>query len=189
MCPNAVPGFWIFLPIGGAVLAATLPLPIPEQSAKPPFREGFARLHKKLDAVGFLIFAGFTTMLLLGLTWGGGRFPWASPTIIGLLCGAAGLTVVFMLWIKRSGDDALIPLSSLRRRAVAVGSLVMFLQGGVMQMIPYFLPFWFQAIRGDTPITSAVHLLPSLISNIVALIFFGALGKPSFLYNNLQRIH
>ncbi|KAK4153327.1 putative HC-toxin efflux carrier [Chaetomidium leptoderma] len=169
--------FWIFLPLGGAVLVTTLPIPIPEQSAKPPIREAFTDLHKKLDAVGFIIFAGLTTMLLLALTWGGGKFDWASPTIIGLLCGAAGLTAVFTYWILRLGDDALIPPSSLRRRAVAVGSVVMFLQGGATQMIPYFLPFWFQAIRGDSPVTSAVHMLPSLVSNIVALIAFGALVR------------
>lgn len=172
--------FWIFLPLGGAVVAATLPIPIPEQSAKPPLREAFTGLHKKLDGIGFIIFAGATAMLLLALTWGGGKFEWSSATIIGLLCGTVGLTAVFAFWIKRCGNDALIPPSSLCRRAVAVGSVVMFFQGGVTQMIPYFLPFWFQAIRGDSPVTSAVHMLPSLISNIVAMIVFGALGK-SFL--------
>lgn len=182
--PNTVLGFWIFLPLGGAVMAATLPIPIPEQSAKPPLREAFTGLHKKLDAVGFVIFAGLTTMLLLALTWGGGQqFDWSSPTIIGLLCGAAGLTAVFALWVRRAGDDALIPPSSLRRRAVSVGSVVMFLQGGATQMIPYFLPFWFQAIHGDSPLESAIHMLPSLISNIIALITFGALGINRSVYS------
>jgi hypothetical protein len=170
-------GFWIFLPIGGVVMAATLPISIPEQSPKPPVREAMHDLHRKLDATGFIIFAGLTSMLLFATTWGGGMYPWSSPTIIGLLCGATALAVVFAFWVKRAGEDALIPLSSIRRRSVAVGSVVMFLQGGATQMIPYFLPFWFQAIRGDSPITSAVHMLPSLLSNIAALIAFGALGK------------
>lgn len=116
-------------------------------------------------------------MLLLALTWGGSLYSWSSPTIVGLLCGAAGLTIVFAFWIRRLGDDALMPPSSLCRKSVAVGSVVMFLQGGATQMIPYFLPFWFQAIRGDSPIVSAVHMLPSLVSNIVGLIAFGGLGE------------
>ncbi|KAL2167049.1 hypothetical protein VTG60DRAFT_1845 [Thermothelomyces hinnuleus] len=169
--------FWIFLPLGGAVITATLPIPIPEQSAKPPLREAFTGLHKKLDPVGFIIFAGVAAMLLLAVTWGGGEFEWSSPTIIGLLCGTVGLAAVFAFWITRRGNDALIPPSSFRRRAVAVGSVVMFLQAGTMQMIPYFLPFWFQAIHGDSPVTSAVHMLPSIISNIVALIAFGSLVR------------
>ncbi|GAB1316331.1 hypothetical protein MFIFM68171_06541 [Madurella fahalii] len=169
--------FWMFLPFGAAVVAATLPIAIPEQTPKPPLHEAFTALHKKLDGIGFIIFAGLTTMLHFATTWGGGLYEWSSPTIIGLLCGTAGLTLVFAVWIRRAGDDALIPPSSLCRRPVAVGSAVMFLQGGVTQMIPYFLPFWFQAIRGDSPAASAVHMLPSLISNIVALITFGALVR------------
>ncbi len=172
-----MPGFWIFLPLGGAVLVATLPIAIPEQTAKPPLREACVGLHKKLDVGGFILFAGLTTMFLLSLTWGGGRFRWSSPTIIGLLCGTAALVALFSFWIRHMGNNALMPVSSLRRRAVAVGSLVMFFQGGATQMIPYFLPFWFQAIRGDSPVDSAVHILPSLVSNILALIAFGALGK------------
>ncbi|KAL2164961.1 hypothetical protein VTH06DRAFT_257 [Thermothelomyces fergusii] len=169
--------FWIFLPLGGAVLAATLPIPIPEQSGKPPLREAFAGWHRKLDPVGFVIFAAAAAMLLMAVTWGGGRFKWSSPTIIGLLCGSVGTVALFVFWITRRGNDALIPPSSFRRRSVAVGSVVMFLQAGTMQMIPYFLPFWFQAIHGDSPVTSAVHMLPSIISNVVALIAFGSLVR------------
>ncbi|KAK3897143.1 major facilitator superfamily domain-containing protein [Staphylotrichum tortipilum] len=171
--------FWIFLPLGGAVLATTLPISIPEQSAKPPLREAIVSLCQKFDVVGFTIFAALTTTFLLSLTWGGGRSRWSSPTVIGLLCGAAGLTIPFALWIRWRGNDALMPPSSLKRRAVAVGSLVMLFQGGATQMIPYFLPFWFQAIKGDSPVESAVHILPSLVSNIVALVVFGALVRKS----------
>src|SRR5688572_1244192 len=142
----------------------TLLLPIPEQSAKRPFRNALADLHKILDPIGFAIFAGATSMFLLAITWGGSKFIWSSPTIIGLLCGSIGLTGVFALWIRHAGDDALIPPSSIGCRHVYVGSIFMYLQGGTTQMIPYFLPFWFQTIRGDSPIKSAVHMLPSLIS-------------------------
>src|SRR5690606_32899257 len=62
-------GFWIFLPLGGAVLAATLSIPIPEQSAKALPREAFADLHKKLDPMGFVMFSGAAAMLLLAVTW------------------------------------------------------------------------------------------------------------------------
>lgn len=121
-------------------MAATLPITVPEQTAKQNLREALKGLHKKLDLIGFAIFAGLTTMLLLALTWGGADLAWSSPTIIGLLCGAAGLTVVFAFWIRRSGEEALMPPSSLCRRSVAVGSVVIFLQGGATQMVPYFLP-------------------------------------------------
>ncbi|KAK3378346.1 major facilitator superfamily domain-containing protein [Podospora didyma] len=169
--------FWLFLPAGGATMLITIITPIPEQAPKQPLRKAMSNLHKKLDPVGFAIFAAAITAFLLAISWGGGMYAWGSGIIIGLLCGSAGLTAVFGLWIAKTGDAALIPPSSLRRRAVAVGSLVMFLQGGSTMMIPFYLPFWFQAIRADSPVASAVHMLPSLVSNIVALVTFGALVR------------
>jgi hypothetical protein len=158
-------------------VATTLIVSIPEETKKPPLREAVASLHKKLDPIGFVIFAATTTTFLLGITWGGSKFEWSSATIIGLLCGSVGLTIAFALWTAQAGNDALIPLPCLYRQPVVVGSVVMFLQGGATQMIPYFLPLWFQAIHGDSPVISAVHMLSSLVSQIVSLVAFGALGE------------
>src|SRR5690348_12399388 len=126
-------------------MIATLLISVPEETTKKPFREALTIMHKKLDLIGFVIFAGATTTFLLAITWGGSKFQWSSANIIGLLCGSLGLTIAFVLWSKRVGSDALIPLNYLRRPPMAVGSVVMFLQAGVTQMIPYFLPVWFQA--------------------------------------------
>lgn len=173
--------FWIFLPLGGAVAAITLFIAIPEQTSKSPYAVVVSQLGHKLDPVGFILFACLTTMLNLALTWGGSSMAWSSPTIIGLLCGTAGLTLGFAVWVRWYGEDAMIPIKSLSRRSVAIGSVVMFLQGGATQMIPYFLPFWFQAIRGDSPLTSAIHMLPSVLSNIVGIVGFGAFVR-KFVY-------
>ncbi|KAI0127010.1 major facilitator superfamily-domain-containing protein [Xylariales sp. AK1849] len=169
--------FWMFLPISGFVMATTFVMPIPEHTPKPPWNEALKRARIRLDPVGFILFAGTAISLLLATTWGGSTYAWSSATIIGLLCGFAALAVVFMLWIRQAGDNALIPLSVLGQRAVWAGGLVMFLQGGMTQMIPYYLPFWFQAVRGDSPVMSAVHLLPSILSQIFALVVLGALVR------------
>ncbi|KAH8879153.1 MFS general substrate transporter [Thozetella sp. PMI_491] len=167
--------FWIFLPLGGIVVLATLMISVPEETTKPPLRKALCSMHKKLDPIGFVIFAGATTTFLLAITWGGSKFDWSSATIVGLVLGSAGLIVAFTFWIKRAGNDALIPLLCLCRPSVAVGSLIMFLQAGTTQMIPYFLPLWFQAIHWDSPVSSAVHMLSSLVAQIIGLIAFGVL--------------
>jgi hypothetical protein len=150
---------------------------IPEQMTKPPMAEAIRNLHETLDPIGFVIFAGTTVMFILAITWGGSAYGWSSSVVIGLFCGSVALGAIFVLWVRRAGDKALIPPASIRHKAVSIGSVVMFLQGGCTQMIPYFLPFWFQATLGDKPITSAIHLLPSILSYIIALVTFGALGK------------
>jgi hypothetical protein len=158
-------------------MAMTLLIPIPEHMPKPPWDQAVMSMRTKLDPVGFVLFAGAATSLLLVTTWGGATYAWSSATIIGLLCGCGGLGVAFVLWICHAGDNALIPPSAFRQRSVSVGSVFMFLQGGATQMIPYYLPFWFQAIRGDSPVMSAVHMMPSIVSQIIALVTFGTLGK------------
>lgn len=39
----------------------------------------------------------------------------------------------------------------------------------------YYLPVWFQAIKGDSAIDSGIHLLPQVIALVVASIFVGVL--------------
>lgn len=152
---------------------------ISEQCEKPPFLEAVKRLPRTLDPIGFILFAAAVTMLLLALTWGGSEFSWSSATIIGLLCGGIVTLLLFCGWAWYQGDDALIPPASLASRSVYVGGIVIFFQGGASQALPFFLPLWFQAVKGDDPGESAVHLLPSLGITILGLIFFGSLVRKS----------
>ena len=151
---------------------------ISEQSDKPPFRKALEKLPSTLDPIGFILFAAAVTMLLLALSWGGGEFSWSSATIVGLLCGGSAIMLVFCWWVWWfKGEEALIPPSTLSRRSVYVGGIVIFFQGGASQAVPFFLPLWFQAIKGDGPSESAIHLLPSLVTTVVGLILFGSLVR------------
>lgn len=161
--------------MGGAVIIIIAIIKIAEQSEKPTFNKGLKKLPSTLDPIGFFLFAGGIIMLLLALTWGGNQYPWFSTLIIGLLCGSLAANLAFCVWVWYKGDAALIPSSSLTQRPVYIGSLVIFLQGGASQAIPFFLPLWFQAVKGDNPIQSAIHLLPSLATSILGLVVFGSL--------------
>ena len=172
-----IPGFWMLLPLGGFTMLTTAVIKLPEITAKAPLPQALGTLARILDPLGFVLFGSATTMILLAVTWSGGQLPWSSPTIIGLLCGGFAALVLFVWSAWAQGDKSLIPPSSLTRRSVYVGSLLMFLQGGATQIIPFFLPLWFQAILGDDSSGSAVHMLPSLISMVLALIAFGALVR------------
>lgn len=163
--------------MGAAVVIIIWLTKIAEQGVKPPFRAAIKHLPSTLDPLGFALFAGAVTMLLLALTWGGGQFSWSSATIIGLLCGGSTTMLFFCFWVSFKGDKALIPPSSLSRRSIYVGGIVIFFQGGASQAVPFFLPLWFQAIKGDGPSESAVHLLPSLATTVLGLVLFGSLVR------------
>lgn len=134
-------------------------------------------LLTKLDLMGFAIFAPSLIQLLLALEWGGNTYAWNSATTIGLFCGAGCMFIIFLLWERRKGEEAMIPLSLLRNRVVGIICGVVFFFFAMMQLVTYYLPIYFQAVRGDSPLISGVHLLPSILNQLLAILFFGAAGK------------
>lgn len=121
-------------------------------------------------------------MFLLALEWGGTKYAWHSATIIGLFCGTAGMMAVFAFCEHRRGDAAMIPLSLLRQQIVYSSCLAsIFLFGGI-QTIAYYMPIWFQTIKGASPFMSGVDFLPSILTMIVAVMIAGALGELCLIY-------
>jgi MFS family permease len=125
---------WCFYinPCPGAFIAFVLAiLPIPEQRKKTVTRSTLIPTLRKLDFPGFALFAPAVVMCLLALEWGGHQHPWSSSTIIGLFCGAFGMTCVFLVWENHKGDNAMIPLKLFRKRVVYLGCSTLFMQFGV----------------------------------------------------------
>lgn len=113
----------------------------------------------------------------LALDYGGNQFPWNSATVIGLFCGAGATFIVFLLWERFKGDEAMIPLSMMRVRAVWSACLVQFCFFGMVQLVEYHLPIYFQAVKGVSPMLSGVYLLPNIISQLIAGVVAGAACK------------
>ena len=164
------------LPIGGAVAILLMLIRIPERTTKTEVQSTVLTLLKKLDILGFALFAPAAIQFLLALEWGGSRYAWKSATIIGLFCGAAGTFCVFLMWEYRRGDSAMIPLSMVRRRIVWSSCLVMFLFMGSMLTTTYYMPIYFQAVRNATPTMSGVYIIPAILSQILFATISGVLG-------------
>lgn len=168
--------FYINLPIGGVTAALLLCITVPDRTAK----DGTSLaniVREKLDLLGFSIFAPAAIQFFLALEWGGVSYRWDSAKIIGLLCGAAGTLCVFLAWEYRKGDGAMIPFSMMRRRVVWSSCFVVcFFFGGMLSM-SYYLPIYFQAVKGVSPTLSGVYLLPSILSQILFSVLSGVLGK------------
>ncbi|KAJ2982136.1 hypothetical protein NQ176_g1594 [Zarea fungicola] len=150
---------------------------VPEQG-KPPVTETLQLLSQRLDLLGcFAMFVPACVMILLGLSWGGQRLSWGSSTVIGLLCGGFGLSVVFGFWQRYKQDKALIPPSIFLQPVVFFGCLVSFLQGGAFLEMGYYMPLWFQSVRHASPLSSGLMLLPTMISQIIASMVSGYMIK------------
>lgn len=148
-------------------MLAVLLLRIPEQVAKPKAVSILPHLHRYLDILGFILFAGSVLQLLLALQFGGVTYPWDSSQIIGLFVGAFVTFVVWFSWNLRKGDDALLPYSMISRRAVWSAGLYQGILLSVLYGSTYYLPIYFQAINRASPILSGVYLLPSILPQLV----------------------
>lgn len=102
--------FYINLLIGAITTILVLLAHNPERVEKPRSK------ISNFDLPGLVIFALFAIMLLLGLEWGGSRYPWKSAIIIGLLCGGVGMLIPFFIWEHYVGENAIIPLQTIRKR-------------------------------------------------------------------------
>jgi hypothetical protein len=116
-------------------------------------------------------------MFLMALEWGGTKYAWNSATVIGLLCGAAGTLVIFAIWEYRLGDDAMIPYPMLRKREVWSSCMVIALFFGGLLTFTYYLPIYFQAVKGVAPSPSGVFILPGILSQMLMAVVSGVLGE------------
>ena len=112
-------------------------------------------------------------MFFLALQFGGQTDDWSSSRVVGLLAGAGATLVVFLFWQRRRGDRALMPPSIILQRSVAASCGVAFFIYSTLQMHLYYLPIWFQAIKGDSAVTSGVHMIPYMAANALFSLLAG----------------
>jgi hypothetical protein len=174
---KCIKGFYVNLPAGGVALAAIAIVRIPDSRDKSKARSSVFESIKRLDPIGFCLFASSCTMLLLALQWGGSTYTWRSSTIIGLFIGSAVLIVLFYMWELRCGDSAMVPPSILRLRVVYSACLINLSQFASLQIFSYYLPVWFQTILGVSPIRSGVDFLATILPLITFSILAGVACK------------
>ena len=165
--------FYINLPIGGvAMVVLFFILQIPDaRNANTPWREQVSQL----DPIGTVVFISSIVCLLLALQWGGSTYPWKDGRIIALLVLFAVLISVFIAIQHWKQETATVPPRIIQKRSIAAGMWSQFCVGSSMLTMVYYVPIWFQAIKGVSAIRSGIDTLPMIMSLVVASIMAGAL--------------
>ncbi|KAH8812481.1 major facilitator superfamily domain-containing protein [Xylogone sp. PMI_703] len=163
--------FYINLPIGAVslvIILFTLKLPQPKDTN--------LTLHQQLaqlDPLGTLCFLPAIICLVLALQWGGTTYVWSSWRIILLLTIFSLLLVIFagiQIW---KGDSGTLPPRILFQRSIASGAYFTFCTASSMMLLVYYLPIWFQAVKGTSAFESGIRLIPMVLSLMVAGIASG----------------
>ncbi|KAF4839806.1 Efflux pump FUS6 [Colletotrichum siamense] len=115
---------------------------------------------RAIDFVGILLALAGTTSLMLGLTWGGGEYPWASAAVLTTLLVGFFICVVFVLWQWKGPRYPLVPLDIFRARMTIGACITMAINGWNFVVQVYYIPTFYQLVYNYGATRSGVMLLP-----------------------------
>ncbi|KAI0840582.1 MFS general substrate transporter [Hypoxylon sp. FL0890] len=162
--------FWINLPIVGVgVIAIFFFLKLDRLPGR------LSTKIRTFDWIGSVIFVGSTVGFLIPITWGGVMYPWDNwRTIVPLLIGFDGI-VGFGLYewylTKKAFDsdgkdlpgihvEPIIRFSIFNNATLIITYIETVIHGIVVWSLLYFLPLYYEAVKGYSPIISGVAILP-----------------------------
>lgn len=143
---------------------------------------------KAVDWLGSVLITGGTVMLLLGLQFGGVAHPWDSAVVIGLIVAGPLAFVLFMLVERYFAKYPIIPTHLFGNVSNTAIILVDFFHGVVFTQGAYFLPVYFQAVLGKSPLMSGVLVLPFALTLSLVAAVAGIYMKITGSYIGLLRI-
>ena len=117
------------------------------------------RVARKIDVRGSILVAVASSATILGLSFAGTTYPWASPQVIGLL-GVALVFWVLFFWAEEHADEPIMDPQVFRNRTfltVAVSGMLSFI--GLMAMMMYY-PIFLQGVQGISVMRSGQILTP-----------------------------
>ncbi|KAF5984804.1 putative DHA14-like major facilitator [Fusarium bulbicola] len=165
--------FYINLPVGAvALITAIFTVRIPKQKRPSQGSSWISYLHD-LDPIGTLCFLPGVVCLLLALQWGGTKFPWSSAKVIGPLVLGVALLAAFVAVQAWKGDKATVPPRIFRQRTLVSASIFTLLLSAAYFTIVFYIPIWFQAIKGVSAVKSGIMCLPMILSVVIFSIVAG----------------
>ncbi|KAJ6452228.1 major facilitator superfamily domain-containing protein [Mycena sanguinolenta] len=166
--------FYINLPIGAVTLLVIIFLfKMPKHGQVERGPATFKERAQNFDPFGVGVFLPAIVSLLLALQWGGSKYPWKSGRIIALFVVFAVLILVFIRIQFWKQDSATIPPRILKQRSIWSGCCFAFATGAAFFVLTFYLPIWFQAIRGVSAVHSGIDNLPMILSLVLASIIGG----------------
>jgi len=173
--------FWINLPLTAISIVVIIFL-LPLRRVK----GGIMGKLKILDWYGSVLTIAWAVLFLLGLSWAGTQYPWASAAVLAPILIGLALLALFMFVEWRLVVLPLIPLRIFRNTTVAAAMLSTWFSGMSFYATLYYLPTYFQVVRGESPIRSGVLLLPLVTVQTASSFTSGLLvSKTGDYYYNL----
>jgi EmrB/QacA subfamily drug resistance transporter len=156
--------FYVNLPVGLLALAVI----------GVAFRPRVDHVKHTIDYLGSSLLAGGLAAVVLYTSLGGTRASWTAPWMLALIV-AGGVLLVAFVFAERRAAEPIVPLELFRNRVFRVTSAVGFIVGLALFGAITYLPLYLQDVKGHTPTTSGLLLLPLVIGLLIASVGSGQL--------------
>ncbi|EXL42232.1 hypothetical protein FOCG_15580 [Fusarium oxysporum f. sp. radicis-lycopersici 26381] len=173
--------FYISVPTGAVTLLLTMFCLSDDHKPSGVSEMTFKQKVAQLDLVSNMLLLPALTGLFLALSWAGTMYPWSSGQVIGPLLTFAVLLGVFVLNQVRRGETAALPPRIMKHRCVIAGFIFIFCVNSTGVVLEYYLPTYYQLVRGYTPVKSGYMMLPIIIAATIGSLIHGA-GTSAFGY-------
>jgi len=127
-----------------------------------------------IDYLGAALAVAACVPLLLGLTFGGQKYPWNSPVVLGLFAIFALSAFLFVVVEKRA-KDPIIHMELFANKVFTWANIAGFFSSMSFLSVVAFLPLFMQLGQGLRATTSGLSTLPLMIGLIVSATISGRL--------------
>jgi EmrB/QacA subfamily drug resistance transporter len=148
--------FYICVPIGGiGFLTSFIFLRV-----KSPPNANWKMAVARIDTVGNAIFIAATCSVLVGLVMGGQSYPWSSFRIIlPIVLGVLGWAIFGFHQASSLVQEPTMPPRIFSNRTALTGYLLVFISSMLLEWIVYYLPYYFQTLKGSSPLFSSAQII------------------------------
>ncbi|UNO44072.1 MFS transporter [Streptomyces sp. MST-110588] len=132
------------------------------------------RRKARVDYAGAALLSVGILALTLLASWGGVRYGWVSPQILGLAVVGAGALAWFVR-VERRAAEPVLPPRLFRDRNFTLAQLLSFLVGAVMVAAANYLPQYMQFVQGASPTAGGMLMLPLMFGMLAVQLVTGRL--------------
>lgn len=137
-----------------------------------------------VDWKGMLCLILVSSPLLLATTWGGARYPWTSPLILGLFATSAVACILFWI-VERLPEEPLFDPALASDPVIGWSFVACFCTGGAFFGSLLFLPQFMVSVVGVGPTFAGLALLPFVIGSMVGSVYGGGVVEDTGRYKKL----
>ncbi|KAK2680757.1 Major facilitator superfamily [Fusarium oxysporum f. sp. vasinfectum] len=155
--------FWV-PSIMGAVCFVLLLLLLPLKPVSGSFKEK----ARKIDWMGVMASIAGIVLTVMAINSGGSMWAWKNVKTVSIFTIGIIMLFVFIIIEAFFARIPIIPLRLFRQKSPAVLILTGFLHDFAWQSTQYFVPLYYQTVRGFTPLKSAMLIVPFLLAQGLA---------------------